>query len=298
MLAAGLLLLSGVITGAIMAQTNTPVPPAGALDAIANSYHTASQLWLDRLTGVAQHTFVVLAALEFAISGFLWGIQRDSLDSIAARFLVKFILVAFLLVLITAFGTWITPIIDGFAAAGEQATGGLTVSPSRVIDLGMALAQRIAVSFDTWGVVTHFMMAVVSGIAVLIILLAYIVVATQLILTLVESYIVLGGGVLFLGFTAFRATAAYGENFVNYAVHVGIKIFLLYLIVGVGTSVTAGILTVIQAQPAFSTDLTPLGQVLGLAVIFAVMAIRIPNHIAARITASHSLGIAQALRSF
>jgi type IV secretion system protein TrbL len=293
----GAVLLTGVIAGAVMAQTATPVEPAGALDAIANSYHTASRLWLTRLTSVAQHTFVTLAGIEFAVSGLLWGLKRESLDDIAARFLVKFILVSFLLLLITGFGTWMTPIVDGFAMAGERAIGGLTVSPSRVIDIGMSLAQYIANSFDTWGVVTHFMMAVVSGIAIIVILLAYIVVATQLILTLVESYIVLGGGVLFLGFTAFRATAAYGENFLNYAVNVGIKIFLLYLIVGVGTSVSAGIVRVVQTQPTFSTDLTPLGQVLGLAVIFAIMSVRIPNHVAARITATHSFGVATALRS-
>lgn len=296
-MATGIVLLLGIVTSVVVAQSSTPVPPAGVLDAITADYHTASQLWLSRLTSVAQRTFVTLAGIEFAISGLLWGLRRDSLDDIAGRFLVKFVLVSFLLLLITSFGTWVTPIVDGFAAAGEHAVGGVTVSPSRVIDLGMALGDRVAQAFDTWGVMTHLMMAIVSGIAVLVILLAYIVVATQLILTLVESYIVLGGGVLFLGFAAFRATAAYSENFLNYAVSVGIKIFLLYLIVGVGTSVTASVVATMQQQPAWSLDLAPLGQVLGLAVIFAVMAVRIPNHIAARITASHSFGVAHALRS-
>ncbi len=292
-----MVLLSSVLVGAVVAQTSAPIPPAGALDALTNSYHVASQRWLAQLTGVAQQTFVVLAALEFAISGLLWGLRRDSLDDIAGRFLIKFVLVSFLLLLITSFGTWVPPIVDGFAMAGERAIGGMTVSPSRVIDLGMALGDHIATTFDRWGVITHLMMAIVSGFAVLIILVAYIVIATQLVLTLVESYIVLGGGVVFLGFTAFRGTAAYGENFLNYAVSVGIKIFLLYLIVGVGTSVTTGIIQVIQAEPAFSTSLAPLGQILGLSIIFAVMAVRIPNHVAARITATHSFGVSNALRS-
>lgn len=285
------------LTRVLTAQSSDPVDPAGILDAITNNYHTASQLWLSRLTSVTQRTFVTLAGVEFAISGLLWGMRRDGLDEIAARFLLKFVLISFLLLLITGFGTWVTPIIDGFAVAGERAVGGTTVSPSRVIDLGMALGDHVAHAFDRWGVVTHFMMAIVSGFAVLIILVAFIIIATQLMLTLVESYIVLGGGVLFLAFAAFRATAAYSENFLNYAVSVGIKIFLLYLIVGVGTSVTTSVVQVMQAEPAFSADLRPLGQVLGLAIIFAVMAVRIPNHVAAKITASHSFGVATALRS-
>lgn len=291
------LMLALLAVDTVMAQAAGPIPPSGALDAIANGYRAASRLWLARLTGVAQRTFVVLAAIEFAISGLLWGLRRDSLDDIAARFLLKFVLVSFLLLLITAFNLWITPIVAGFAAAGEWAIGGVTVSPSRVIDLGLALAQQIAQAFDAWGVISHIMMAIVSGIAILIVLLAYIVVATQLVLTLVESYIVLGGGILFLGFAGFRATAAYSENFLNYAVSVGIKIFLLYLIVGVGTSVTTSVLRVIQQQPGFATDLNPLGQVLGLALVFAIMAVRIPNVVASRITANHSFGVAHALRS-
>lgn len=285
-----------VVHGAV-AQSTGAVQASGTLDAIASSYREASRLWLTRLTGVAQQTFVTLAGIEFAISGALWGLRRDSLDDIAGRFLLKFVLASFLLFLITAFATWGPAIVDGFAAAGEQAVAGTTVSPSRVIDLGMALAERIGEAFDTWGIVTHTMMAIVSAVAVLLIMLAYIGVATQLILTLVESYIVLGGGVLFLAFASFRATAAYSENFLNYAVSVGIKVFLLYLIVGVGTSVTADIVRVIQADGTFSLDLTALGQVLGLAVIFVVLVARVPGGVAARITASHSLGIAHALRS-
>lgn len=298
LLAVGMaLLLALLMAPEASAQAIGPVPPAGALDAIATSYRAASRLWLARLTGVAQRTFVVLAALEFAISGALWGLRRESLDDIAARFLLKFLLVSFLLLLITAFTTWVTPIVAGFAAAGEWAIGGVTTSPSAVIDLGMALTERVGKAFDTWGIVTHPMMAIVCAIAMLIILLAYIVIAAQLLLTLVESYIVLGGGILFLGFAGFRVTAAYSENFLNYAVAVGIKIFLLYLLVGVGTSVTASILRLIPPEPTFALDLTPVGQVLGLAVVFALMVVRIPNLVAARITAHHSLGLAHALRS-
>jgi type IV secretion system protein TrbL len=289
--------LTILVVGGALAQASGPVHPSGTLDAIATSYRAASRLWLVRLTGVAQQTFVTLAGIEFAISGALWGLRRDSLDDIAARFLLKFVVVSFLLFLITAFATWGPAIVDGFAAAGEQAVAGTTVSPSRVIDLGMALAGQIGDAFDTWGVVTHTMMAFVSAAAVLLIMLAYIGIATQLILTLVESYIVLGGGVLFLGFASFRATAAYSENFLNYAVSVGIKIFLLYLIVGVGTSVTTDIVRVIHTDPTFSINLTALGQVLGLALIFVVLVARIPGGVAARITASHSLGLAHALRS-
>src|SRR5258708_29421068 len=77
------------------------------LDGIAAQYRNASRLWRPRLLPVAQQLFMVLAGIEFAVSGALWALRRDSLDDIAAKFLLKFTLVAFLLALITVFTFWI-----------------------------------------------------------------------------------------------------------------------------------------------------------------------------------------------
>src|SRR5919109_1022775 len=93
---------------------------------------------------IAGVLFMVLAGIEFAVSGALWALRRDSLDDIAAKFLLKFTLVAFLLALITGFTTWIPSIVNGFAAAGEQAIGSsATVSPSGVIDIGRETSLTI-----------------------------------------------------------------------------------------------------------------------------------------------------------
>ncbi|MHB8346122.1 MAG: type IV secretion system protein, partial [Acidiferrobacterales bacterium] len=56
----------------------------------------------------------------------------------------------------------------------------------------------------------------------------------QLLVTLIESYIVIGGGALMLGFAGSRWTLPFAERYLGYAVSVGIKLFVLYLIVGLG----------------------------------------------------------------
>ncbi len=113
---------------------------------------------------------------------------------------------------------------------------------------------------------------------------------------LVESYVVLGGGVLFLGFAAFRGTAAFAENLIAYTFGIGIKIFLLYLIVGLGSQIARGWIPLIQSS-AFFGPASPLLQVVGGSIIFAVLAIRIPNAVAARLSGSSTFGIAAALRA-
>ena len=287
-------LLVVLVAVPVLAQQATQQP---VLDGIANQYRDASRLWRPRLIPVAQRLFMLLAGIEFAVSGAIWALRRDSLDDIAAKFLLKFTLVAFLLALITSFTYWIPPIVNGFAAAGERAIGsGTTVSPSGIIDIGRETSLSVLRTLDLGVMLKNPAMAIFGALAALIIALAYVAIAAQLVLVLVESYVVLGGGVLFLGFAAFRGTAAFAENLIAYTFGVGIKIFLLYLIVGLGSQIARGWIPLIQSSTFFGPA-SPMFQVVGGAIIFAVLTIRVPHVVAARLSGNASFGIANALRA-
>jgi type IV secretion system protein TrbL len=267
------------------------------LDGIAGQYRDAARLWRPRLVPIAQQLFMVLAGLEFAVSGAVWALRRDALDDIAARFLLKFTLVAFLLALITGFTYWIPPIVNGFAAAGEHAIGAsATVSPSAIVDIGRETSLAVLNTLDVGAVLKSPAMAVFGAIAALIIALAYMVIAAQLVLVLIESYVVLGGGVLFLAFAAFRGTAGFAESLIAYTFGVGIKVFLLYLIVGLGSGIARSWIPLIQTSSFFGPE-SPLLEIVGGAIIFAVLAVRMPSHVAAQLSGSTSFGIAAALRA-
>ncbi|MDQ6633830.1 MAG: P-type conjugative transfer protein TrbL [Gemmatimonadota bacterium] len=290
--ACGLLALVIALPALAQSQNQPPV-----LDNIANQYRDAARVWRPRLIPIAQQLFMLLASLEFAVSGMVWALRRDRLDDIAAKFLLKFTLVAFLLALITSFTVWIPPIVNGFAAAGERAIGaGGTVSPSGIIDIGRESSLTILNALDVGVMLSNPAMAIYGAMAALLVALAYTAIAAQLVLVLVESYVVLGGGVLFLGFSAFRGTAMFAENLIAYTFGIGIKIFLLYLIVGLGSQIARGWIPLIQSSTFFGPA-SPLLQVVGGSIIFAVLAIRVPNAVAARLSGSSSFGIAHALRA-
>jgi hypothetical protein len=71
---------------------------------------------------------------------------------------------------------------------------------------------------------------------------------------------------------------------------------LLYLIVGLGTGIARSWIPLIQSSTFFGPD-SPLLEVVGGAVIFAILAIHIPNAIARRVAGHANFGIAQALRA-
>src|SRR5437879_2526887 len=286
--------LVALVAAPAVAQSATQQP---VLDGIAAQYRDAARLWRPRLLPVAQQLFLVLAGIEFAVSGAIWALRRDSLDDIAAKFLLKFTLLAFLLALITSFTYWIPPIVNGFAAAGERAIGtSVTVSPSGIIDIGRQTAFTILNALDIVAMFRNPAMAVFWALAALIVVFAYVVIAAQLMLVLIESYVVLGGGVLFLGFAAFRGTAAFAENLIAYTFGVGVKVFLLYLIVGLGSQIAKSWILLIQSRTFFGPTRT-LPTVLGGQLIFAVLSVRVPHVVAHRLSGHASFGIAHALRA-
>src|SRR6202011_6063043 len=97
------------------------------------------------------------------------------------------------------------------------------------------------------------------------VVIAFAIIAGQLLITLIESYIVIGAGVFMLGFTGSRWTLVFGEKYVGYAVSVGIKLFMLELIVGLGYALGQ------QWSALFGNGIAPpetYVEVVGAALIF------------------------------
>jgi type IV secretion system protein TrbL len=100
---------------------------------------------------------------------------------------------------------------------------------------------------------TSFASSLALVFCAVIIFIAYLAIAIQFVVAMVESYLVIGAGVIFLGFGGSRWTAAYVERYIAYAVSVGMKILVLYLLVGAGMTVSQGWIQVAQ-NAATSTD--------------------------------------------
>jgi type IV secretion system protein TrbL len=100
---------------------------------------------------------------------------------------------------------------------------------------------------------TSFASSMALVFCAVIIFIAYLAIAIQFVVAMVESYLVIGAGVIFLGFGGSRWTAAYVERYIAYAVSVGMKILVLYLLVGAGMTVSQGWIQVAQ-NAATSAD--------------------------------------------
>jgi len=125
--------------------------------------------------------------------------------------------------------------------------------------------------------------------AALLIVISYTIITINFIVTLVESYIVVSVGFIFLGFGGSRWTAPYTERYIGLAVSIGIKIVLLYCLISAGFDLSLGWLNEAQGISTSSRPAMTAFDVMGGALIFMMCCWQIPKLFAAVIGGAPAL---------
>lgn len=271
-----------------------PAYASNILDDIGQTYYNASSAWEASLFTIAKHMFLKLALLEILWFGIWWTIEKDDPRQFFTSLLRKIMGLLFFWAILLNFDTWIPAIIDGFSQAGQTAGGTGALTPSTVLDRGMEVATKILSTSSAIGLVTgssslgKFLLAAIAS---LTILLAFVVIAGQMLVTLIESYLVVNAGVLFLGFAGSRWTTTFSEKFLSYAVSVGVKLFVTYLIIGAGQSISSGWAATITSDMVVSDYLS----ILGGAIVYMFLAWQIPALASSMLTGAVSMTLGSAM---
>jgi len=263
---------------------------AGILDNIAQSYKTAATGWTGTLLGYANRLFMLLATIELAWSFAVWALEKNEYQSFIAAVAKKIMWVGFFYALLLNGPTWIPTIIDSFVDAGSAAGGSGGLSPSEVFTTGLDNAATMLDGIKNLSLLDDFAAIVIAGLSAIVIVLAFAVIAGQLLVALVESYIAISAGLLFLGFGGSRWTTDFVQKFIGYAVATGVKLFMLFLIIGIGNAQAVGWKTMLATigtpgAAVFNIILT----VLGGSILLAFMAIQIPAMAASMLAGSPAL---------
>ena len=287
--AASLLFFLALLPTAALADSQPVCVPGagqgGILTGLAHQFSTTTQPWMTTALHYAQALFFALVAIEIAWSAITYVLQKDSLPDFVASLLLKILGVGFFfIVLQPQYGpVWIGDIISSFSQAGSAISGQVQLAPSdpsSVFNCGTDIANAMLESASenqgmTLGNLLPMMEIVLTSmICALGVVLAFAIIAGQLLITLVESYIVIGAGVFMLGFTGSRWTLVFGEKYIGYAVSIGIKLFMLELIVGLGFDLGQ------QWGSLFANGIAPPGtyiEVVGAALVFGFLAWQIPS---------------------
>lgn len=114
----------------------------------------------------------------------------------------------------------------------------------------------------------------------LVIIVVYALMAMQILLIKCESYIVLNAGIIILGLGAFSQTRHYAINFITYVLSVGIKLYVMQLIIGIAFSFVDDFLQT-------PVDLSNVVVVLGASIVMLGLIRVIPDMCAGIVQGQH-----------
>lgn len=256
---------------------------------ILSAFQAARGNWVANIAGYANSLFGALAVIEFAWSAAVMVLEKADLQSFTAALVRKIMWIGGFYMLLINGPVWIPFIIDSFTQIGQNSSGVMSISPSNVFGQGLNVAGALSNGFSVAGFLTQPAVILSLVFAAIIVVISYAMITIQFMVAMVESYIVVAAGFIFLGFGGSRWTAPYAERYIGLAVSNGVKILVIYLLISVGTNL--GNAWVAEAQGA-STSASPemvALDVMAAALMYMMLCWQIPKLFSAVLGGSPAL---------
>lgn len=277
----GLVMLCVVMSGAHAQGVPLSDQSVGIFDNILEQYMKKAVTWEDGLRRIALSLFGGLATISLAWTFIKIMLQKNEATAFIPTITLQIFTLGFFLYLVEK-GTWIARlIITSFTAAGERVGNtDSALTPSWVAINGMDCVFRIVEKAADLGLTEQVSLGLPLLLCGLLLCFAFVGVAILLLVTLIESYFVLYGGVILLGFGALPWTREIPKNYLIYAINVGVKLFVLSLVIGVGVQYSSDWPAMIANSEV--GDLLPnVIYLLSGAAVFVAVAWKVPGIAAA-----------------
>ncbi len=234
----------GIVFVLLVITTPADAQSAAVLDDIVTQFQSRAAGWESSLRSFALNTFGILAAIELAWAAFRLAFRGADVSEWLAEILNQILFLGFFLALLENSVTWGQAIVNSFRQAASTAGGG-GLAPSDVFTAGVDLAQKVMSQMSIWSPAASVGL-IIAG---LVIEVCFALIAACMVLALVESYLVISMGVLFMAFGGTQWTKDLAISTVRYTLSVGAKLFVLQLLVSIGDSL-------IQSWAATFNDIT------------------------------------------
>ncbi|OZB55510.1 MAG: P-type conjugative transfer protein TrbL [Thiomonas sp. 15-63-373] len=285
--AAGLMLLLAVAVSAHAAPAPTPTGGPGGqgyLDTISSQFQAATTGWMTTAQSYAFKIFTALAAMDLSWWGIKQVLKKNDLADFIAGATLKIASIAFFYTIVKYAPTWMPLITSSFMDMG-QAIGGssaATASPSGVMSMAFSVVHQLYEVYNKapgglLNIGSNLFLAIIIAITSLLALIGFGLVALQLLMTLIETYLVGGAGLVMLGFTGSGLTSSFGEKYIGYLVSVGIKLLMIYAIIGLGQNLINSELAYIAQYTGKSLPPTDLLTVGVSMLIYGVIGMQAPG---------------------
>jgi type IV secretion system protein TrbL len=269
-------------SGASFAQASGP--SFNVLDGIRDTYVGKQGQWGDVVRVFANRLFWLLAVIDFCYLCLTFMLDKKEMDDMMFSVIRKLMTLGFFFFLLKSSNTWIGQILDSFVLIGKKAGKTEVASPDGIAAAGFDAAAGVFQILHELNLGEQMVAVLPATIMGLLIFLAFLWVAAQLLVCQVETALAVGAGIILLGFGGSKWTTDMASKYMQYAVATGLKLMLLFLIVGVGQNMFADMKLVSGSEFFLS-----LLKSAGAAIMYAFLATKIPAIASAMMSGSPSL---------
>ena len=248
---------------------------------------SAANAWIPTIMNEASNLFYILALLDFA-----WGapqlLRENDFTGLFLSLIKKLLVISFFYAALLNGQTWIPAIVNSFAQLGANAAGvPMAQSPSDIMTQGLQIASDLFTKISATSLLTQPGGAITTTLAACIVLASYIIITLHYVVTKLEAIIVMSAGYIFLGFGGSRWTSPYFERYISFAVSTGVRLMLIYLMLGVFKTVSSNWIATMNGYTA-DQPITQIFPTLMSMLLFAFASWMIPKMAAS--LASGTLG--------
>jgi type IV secretion system protein TrbL len=230
--------VSLAVAPAASAQAPPTQPPPSSIESgpsdILDDYQNAMGQWESAATSAAATLFALLAAIEVTWTAIVMTLEKTDMQAWVATFIKKLMGIGIFWTLLKYGATWLPAIVNSFIKIGQNGSNQTALNPSSILVEGLNVSGKLFSTAGQMGLSFDFGTALCLAFAGIGIFLSFAIVCVHFVMAMVESYIVLGAGYIFLGFGGSRWTSSYVERYIGLAVNVGVRLMVLYLLIGLG----------------------------------------------------------------
>ena len=205
----------------------------------------------------------VLIAIDITLAGLFWAMAPD--EDVFARLIKKTLYIGVFAFIIGNYNNLTQIIYNSFAGLGIEAGGG-TINASQLlqpgkiaevgIDAGKPILTAISGMMGFTSVFANLVQIIILFAAWLIVVISFFVMAIQLFVSLIEFKLTTLAGFVLVPFGLFGRTAFLAERVLGNVVSSGIKILVLAVIIGIGSTIFNQFTSGFNNPPTISDALT------------------------------------------
>ncbi|WP_457584558.1 P-type conjugative transfer protein TrbL [Ensifer canadensis] len=240
------------------------------LTTLENEIVTSARSWEQTVMQAARSLFWILAGIEIGIAAVWLAIQAASLDTWFSELVRRIMFVGLFAFILEQGPSFAKAVVDSLYQLGARQG---SASPSAVFDAGIRVASEMS-KLAQFGLFEDNALAIAAVFAMVVVVVAFSLVAAIFVAVMVEMYVGLLAGMIMLGLGGASQTKDFAVRYLVYAFGVGIKLMALVMIARIGSEVLLGMA---ETPPADSDQFIRTLAVAGISVVVFIIAMYVPN---------------------